>query len=1178
MRTVADWLSNLGLGKYAEIFVQNDIDWRALPHLEAVDLQELGVSLGHRKIILAALTELDITEPAGHKVKQADAPSAEKHESTPDIRLLSVLFCDMVGSSALSSRFPPEEMHDLISTYQDVVANAVKSFEGYVAKFLGDGVLAYFGWPVALEDHAERAVHAGFAAISAVEQLRDPAGGPIKSRIGISTGRVVVGDLAGGSVLDRGQIAGETPNLAARFQVAAQPGQILVGESTRRLAQSAFEFKSLGQQRLKGFQDEVPVFLAIGAREVENRFDAAHGDGLSPFVGRKSELGILLEGWEFAKSGQGQIAVLTGEAGIGKSRLLETLIDHVGREESELIRLQCSPYHSTSSLYPVIQRLNRVAGFTQDDDAETRTAKLDQMISLYGEDAASVRPIYADLLSLDLHDRMTPVALSAQQRKEITVNALVNRPLMASRRAPVLLVVEDAHWIDPSTNELLKEVASRIHSARIYVVVSHRPGWTAQWSPAQSNVTTVTMGRLTKPQMRALIESMLSPLSDKLLDRIAERTDGVPLFVEELTRSIRDSGKDPTENVDIPDSLQGSLMARLDLLPSSCKEVAQIAAVIGREFDRGLLAEVASLDERSLDDALGHLLATQLIVLVGASNNTFSFRHALIQDTAYQSLLGRTRRQYHEAIAEAIVRTQPALATTQPELVAWHYSEAQRSDHALSYWTKAGERALERSANFEAVDHFSNAMAIVEQLPVDRENLRRLLVVRLNFAEALRHAGRLVAAIANFSLAAEQARRDGETDAFVRATLGLASTQWLAGLHPQSSVLLLVEAMSMLGPDEDTRRCLVMTQLARIHMLLGDQRTGETFHDAAMDLARKVNDRSSMLELLNNKFLVPRQLVSAEDAALWLDELDNLINLAEAVGSDDARMHALTMNIYVGAELGRRERINRSVATLKEFGETRQRLHDQWIARHGAAMLAILDGDLPAAEVLAGEGLAMGRQTHGDQVEGIYGIQMFTIRREQDRLAEVAPVMKRFLDENTDETVWLPGFALVAAELGYTDAARQRLLSLADGGFEMSFDAKRSTSLSYVAEVAYILEEADVAPQLYDLMSIYRHMSITTGTVTICLGAASRYLGMLASTMGDFDTAEGHYEHALAMNSAMDASLWLGHTKADYALLLRRRGTQGALERSERLWGEAWATAHALDLGRLKRRLRPNIQ
>jgi tetratricopeptide (TPR) repeat protein len=469
-------------------------------------------------------------------------------------------------------------------------------------------------------------------------------------------------------------------------------------------------------------------------------------------------------------------------------------------------------------------------------------------------------------------------------------------------------------------------------------------------------------------------------------------------------------------------------------------------------------------------------------------------------------------------------------------------------------------------------------MAIVEQLPVDRENLRQLLAVRINYAEALKHAGRLVAAIANFSLAVEQARRDSETDTFVRATLGLASTQWLAGLHPQSSVFLLVEAMSMLGPDEDARRCMVMTQLARIHMLLGDQHAGATFHDAAMDLARKINDRRSMLELQNNRFLVPRQLASAEDAALWLDELDNLSNLADSVGGEDARMRALTMNIYVCAELGQRERMNRSVEALKEFGEKRQRLHDQWIARHGAAMLAILDGDLPAAETLAGEGLAMGRQTHGDQVEGIYGIQMFTIRREQDRLAEVAPVMKRFLDESIDETVWLPGFALVAAELGYADAAKRRLLSLADSGFEMSFDAKRSTSLSYVAEVVYVLEEADIAAQLYDLMSIYRHMSITTGSVTVCLGAASRYLGMLASTMGDFERAECHFEHALAMNSAMGASLWLAHTKADYALLLQRRGTNGALERSERLWGEAWDTAHALGLSRLKRRLRPNIQ
>lgn len=1180
MRAVEEWLESLGLGKYIQVFADNDIDWRALPHIEAADLQEIGVSLGHRKIILAAISQLRTEELAAGGIAgpiEAGSPAVERHEAGPDIRLLSVLFCDMVGSTALSGRFTPEDMHELISVYQETVAQAIKAYGGYVAKFLGDGVLAYFGWPVAQEDHAERAVHAGLAAVTAVEQLTDPGGAALRSRVGICTGRVVVGDLANGGVLDKGQIAGETPNLAARLQAAAEPGQVLVAESTYRLAHNAFDFRTLGLQSLKGFADGVPAFAATKTREVESRFGAAHGKRLSQFVGRKSELGILVDRWDFAKGGQGQVVMLVGEAGIGKSRLLEALVQRVGAEESELIRLQCSPYHSTSALYPVIQRLGRIAGFATEDDADMRLEKLDRMIALYGEDAARVRPIYAELLSLELSEVSQAMEVSAQQRKEATTNTLVNRPLLAARRAPVLMIVEDAHWIDPSTNELLKEVVSRIHSARICVVVSHRPDWTTDWAANQSHVTTVTIGRMARPQMRELVESIAGPVSERLLDRIAERTDGIPLFVEELTRSILDAGKAATEIVDIPDSLQGLLMARLDRLPVASKEVTQCAAVIGREFDRSLLSEISSQRGPPLDEALRHLLAAQIIVIGGTSNQSFVFRHALVQDTAYQSLLSRTRRQYHEATADAIARLRPDLVRTQPELLARHYSEAKRDDLALPYWRKAGERALERSANFEAVDHFANALSIVEKSVMTGDDHRQSLEVKLYFAEALQRAGRQAAAIANFTQVVDAARRNSDPDLFVRAALGLARAHWMASVSPERSVLLLGEALSMLKSGEDVRRCLILTQLARIQMLLGDHDAAERCHVGAIALARKLNDRNSLFELLINRFLIPRQIASAADAIGWLEELDDLITLAETQ-SDDAKMRAHTMNVYIGAEFGRRERMDRSVEALSGYGEERQRIQDQWVARHGAAMLAILDGDLAKAEALAGEGLAIGRQAHGDQLEGVYGIQMFTIRREQDRLKEVAPVMRRFLDEHPDETVWLPGFALVAADLGFIDVARRRLRQLADTGFDMPVDAKHSTSLCFVAETASILNEADIAQDIYQRMSVYRHMTVTIGSVTVCYGAASRFLGMLASAMGDIASADAHFEHALAMNATMGSRLWLAHTQADYALSLRQRGMPAAAERAERLWEMAWTTADVLRLDRLKRRLRPSLQ
>jgi class 3 adenylate cyclase len=420
--SIEEWLNGLGLGKYSKVFAENDVDLRALPHLNDADLHELGVSLGHRKVMLAAISALrGAASPEIRGETKADYRNAPRNEqpgfgkdeqtaeSGPDLRLISVLFCDMVESTSFSARFNAEEMHELIGVYQKTVSDAVRRFGGYVAKFLGDGVLAYFGWPTAYEDHAERAIRAGLATISEVESIKTPAGESLQSRIGIASGRVVVGDLAGGGVLDRGQVAGETPNLAARLQGVAEPGEILIPDNTRRLSAHAFEFEALGARELKGFPHRVPLFRVARERDVESRFDATRGESLSQFVGRNSEIGILLDRWELARSGQGQAVFLSGEAGIGKSRLLEALIERMEGEPYDPIRLQCSPYHTTSALYPVIQRLSRSVGLAPNDDAATRAEKLDPLIAKYGEARDDVRPVYDELLSLDLGDRSKPM-------------------------------------------------------------------------------------------------------------------------------------------------------------------------------------------------------------------------------------------------------------------------------------------------------------------------------------------------------------------------------------------------------------------------------------------------------------------------------------------------------------------------------------------------------------------------------------------------------------------------------------------------------------------------------------------------------------------------------------------------------------------------------------------------
>jgi tetratricopeptide (TPR) repeat protein len=666
-------------------------------------------------------------------------------------------------------------------------------------------------------------------------------------------------------------------------------------------------------------------------------------------------------------------------------------------------------------------------------------------------------------------------------------------------------------------------------------------------------------------------------LPDRLVDRIAERTDSVPLFVEELTRSILESGTNTHENIEIPGSLQGSLMARLDRLPASSKEVVQIASVIGREFDRNLLAEVVALSASALDGALRELLAAQLMVIGGMSHQSLLFRHALIQDTAYQSLLSRKRCQYHQAIADTIVKSHPDIVATQPELVARHYTDARRADLALPYWKQAGERALEHSANYEAVDHFSNVLAIVEGLSKGPDRDRQILAVRLRLAEAMREAGRAPAAIEHFHIAAERARAMADIPSFVRAAAGYEDALFNAGVPLNPSIAILSEAESVVAPDDDRLRCLILTLLARAHLLIGETGRSESFERQAAVLAQRLDDRESLFTLRANRFLVPGPIGSPQEVQGRLAELDELIELSKGLKDKETHGRAHLFNVYISTELGERARMDQSVAALVEWGDVHQRLRNQWIARHGQAMLAILDGNFSTAETLAQQALELGHQTRGEQVEGLYGVQMFSIRREQGRLAEVAQVMKRFIDENKYQTTWLPGFALIAAELGFEEPARRRLRELAETGFEMPRDAKRSTSLSYVAEVAALLGDVEAAARLYELMSVYQHMTITAGIVTVCYGAASRYLGMLAATLGEFDRAEAHFEHALDMNARMGARPWLAHTKAEYALLLRRRGGKGVSERAEMLANEAWEIAAELDMVRLKKRLQPKV-
>jgi len=706
-------LEDLGFGKYAEAFVANDVDLRALPHLTDEDLKDIGVSLGHRRVILAAASKL-VDESATEFSARGPAASIKAER-----RQLTVMFCDLVGSTVLSRQLDPEDLRDVMRRYQDAVAGSITRYGGHVAKYLGDGVLAYFGWPQAYEDQAERAVRAALDAVSAVNDVQASGNRALEARVGIASGRVVVGDLVGESGRDAEAVSGETPNLAARLQDVAASGQVVIEKTTRQLVGTAFTLNSLGPRDLKGFPAAVDVWSVIGEGTAESRFEAAQLEAPTPLVGRGHELGLLNERWALAKSGEGQVVVLSGEAGIGKSRMVQALRDQVAKERHFRLRYQCTPHHTNSAFYPVIRRLERAARFATDDGVESKLDKLEQLLRMSEQGIDSIAPLFANLLSVPGEDRYGRLDLDPQQLRAQTISALIDQVLALSNLRPVLYVMEDAHWIDPTTEALVRETIARLQGAAVLLVITHRPEYTAPFLD-HPHLTSVTLNRLSRLQGAELARELAGEgLADAAIDHIGERADGVPLFVEELTKSVLEVGAaidGPSANLIIPATLQASLVARLDHL-GTAKDIAQIGAVIGREFSHQLIAAMAAHDGPTLIEELQVLVDSGLVFRRGgAPVITYSFKHALIRDVAYDELLRNRRRELHERIARTLEKEFPALVEAEPELVAHHLSEAGQFSDAIEYWHRAGRQSLQRSAYLEANAHLTKGIELLDEL------------------------------------------------------------------------------------------------------------------------------------------------------------------------------------------------------------------------------------------------------------------------------------------------------------------------------------------------------------------------------------------------------------------------------------------------------------------------------
>jgi class 3 adenylate cyclase/predicted ATPase len=716
---VGDWLRSLGLGQYEAVFRESEIDSEILPEVTDADLEKLGVPLGHRKRLLKAISNL--TSPAQATPPLRLAP-AQTETNTAERRQLTVMFCDLVGSTALSAKLDPEELHGVIGAYHRCCTELVERNGGFVAKYMGDGVLAYFGYPEAHEDDAERAVRAGLVVVAAAPKLVTAARSSLHVRIGIATGLVVVGDLAGsGEAQERG-VLGETPNLAARLQGIAEPDGVVIADGTRRLLGDLFELRELGLNDLKGVAAPVRAWVALRASSVESRFEALHPSGLAALIGREEECELLLRRWRRAKASEGQVVLLSGEPGIGKSRLTAELEERFREEPHIRLRHFCSLQHRDSTLYPFIARLERAAGFERADDAAARLDKLETVLAKSGEVNPEHAGLFAELLGLAPDGRYPAPPEDPQRRREMTLAAFVKELTTLSRQQPALLIFEDAQWADSTSLELLDRMVELVQRLPVLMIVAFRPEFSPPWI-GQAHVTLLSLNRLARRETAALVERVTGgkSLPLEILDRIIQHTDGVPLFVEELTKSLLEGGLLREEAggyaLAIPSSLQDALMARLDRL-SGAKLVAQTAAIIGREFSYELLRAVTSISEDELRGALRRLSESELIFQRGEPPQArYTFKHALVQDAAYHSLLRANRGVQHRRVAEALENQFPETAEKQPELVAYHYTEAGLAEPAIAYWRKAGQRATRRAANIEAIDHLRRGLAMLETLP-----------------------------------------------------------------------------------------------------------------------------------------------------------------------------------------------------------------------------------------------------------------------------------------------------------------------------------------------------------------------------------------------------------------------------------------------------------------------------
>jgi class 3 adenylate cyclase/tetratricopeptide (TPR) repeat protein len=1117
---------------------------------------------------------------------QPDAPTAADGER----KTVTALFADIKGSMDLIEDLDPEEARRLVDPALKLMMDAVHRYEGYVTQSTGDGIFALFGAPIAHEDHPQRALHAARRMQEDLkryaDKLRERGQPPLLVRVGVNSGEVVVRSIQTGDAHTEYTPIGHSISLAARLQTLAAPGSVVIGESVQKFVEGYFQLKALGASRIKGVSEPVNVYEVTGLGPLRTRLQASAQRGLSKFVGRESELAQVKRALDSAKSGHGQIVAVVAEAGLGKSRLFYEFKVIAGGRCLALEAFSVS--HGKASAYlPLIELLKNYFALTPADDVRKRRERIGGKVLMLDRALEDALPYLFTLLEVAEGD--DPLAqMGADVRRRRTLDAIKRLLLRESLNQPLIVIFEDLHWIDEGSQALLNLLVESIGTARVLMLVNYRPEFTHNWG----NKTYYTQLRLDplgtetgEEMLKALLDD--SPELASLKRLIIEKTEGNPLFIEEIVQELFEQGTlvrngavkvaKSLNMIQIPSTVQAVLASRIDRLPPEQKDLLQTLAIVGKEFPLRLVREVTGQSDDELDSLLAGLQTAEFIYEQPAlSDVSYVFKHALSQQVATGSSLLERRKVLHERVACVLEAQFPETVETQPELIAHHFTEAGQRAQAIPYWQRAGERALQRSANVEAIGHLAKGLELLPALakplegtpkkPVDEAQRCTLL---LSLGQAQRRAGQSLKAQETFLQAAEIAQVLGSTEFLVRAGVELARLTFTVSLPAAPAVRVLEEALQRLGAEDSLLKAKTLASLAHVLAVTGVQQRAMVCAEKGLDMARRFDDPTLIAANLGG---MNYTLAGPEHAQQRLANATEMLRLAKVANAPPGDAHVWRVHCLL--ELGDMPAVNAEIDEYARLVEESQEPFQVCLVTGFQCMRALMQGRFEDSERLARQAFAVGRRMQTETAAGVFGLQMFTLRREHGRLKEIEPAVKYFLQQHTAAAAWRPGLALIYSELGRTREAREAFEQLARNDFaDLPRDALWMGCMTYLVEVCTFLVDKVRAATLYKILLPFAGRNVVIGNAESCYGALSRYLGTLATTLERWDDAARHFEDALAMNTRMDARPWLARTQEQYATMFLARRYPGDRDKATSLLDAALATARELEMCALEERI-----